>query len=362
MRRRPRWRRLPSDHGRRVIVGVRPSRLDDKSEAWETIAVQAEQITARLDQGVTPIEVHTPLGRRGVVASYRVLHRYDTTQLEFGMRTTTVAALDCEPGSTVHVVLGRLGMLTDESDRRRRVVGALIFTAVHSRHMFVYPMYRRTSGDVIAGFEAAWAFFGGVFAVVVAEAIGAIVDHTYATDPTLTDTFRDYAQARRFAVDLTGFGSADDRPRVARSVSYVRSNFFAGAQFRDLDDCRARAQHWCAQVAGMRIHPTTRCRPSEVFAADEQPKLYPAPQEAFDIPTWTHPKVAPDGHVRVAKAFYSVPGELVGQRLDARVDARTVKLYWRGELIKVHPVVAPGCRRTDPADPPPSCRPTRCAP
>jgi hypothetical protein len=27
-----------------------------------------------------------------------------------------------------------------------------------------------------------------------------------------------------------------------------------------------------------------------------------------------------------------------------------VKLYWRGELIKVHPLMAPGRRHTDPAD------------
>ena len=54
--------------------------------------------------------------------------------------------------------------------------------------------------------------------------------------------------------------------------------------------------------------------------------------------------------MQVAKALYSVPGELVGKRLDARVDARTVKPYWRGELIKVHPVMAPGRRHTDPAD------------
>ena len=32
------------------------------------------------------------------------------------------------------------------------------------------------------------------------------------------------------------------------------------------------------------------------------------------------------------------------------MDARTVKLYWRGELIKVHPVMAPGRRHTDAAD------------
>ena len=100
----------------------------------------------------------------------------------------------------------------------------------------------------------------------------------------------------------------------------------------------------------MRIHGTTRLRPAEVFAAEEQPKLKPVPEEVFDIPVWTHPKVAPDRHVQIAKALYSVPGELVGKRLDARADAHTVKLYWRGELIKVHPVVAPGRRHTDPAD------------
>ena len=30
----------------------------------------------------------------------------------------------------------------------------LIFTAVYSRHMFVWPTYRQTLGEVIAGFEA----------------------------------------------------------------------------------------------------------------------------------------------------------------------------------------------------------------
>jgi hypothetical protein len=80
------------------------------------------------------------------------------------------------------------------------------------------------------------------------------------------------------------------------------------------------------------------------------PQLKPIPDEAFDIPTWSRPKAAPDRHVPVANALYSVRGELVGRRLDACADAHTVKLYWRGELAKVHRAVAPGRRRTDPAD------------
>ena len=333
-----------------VIAGVRPSRPNGKSQAWETIATQRDQIKAWLEQDLTLTKVHTLLGRRGVVVSYRTLHRYATTELGFGQRQTTVRVADGEPGAEVQVDFGRLGMLTDESDGRRRVVHGLIFTAVYSRHTFVYPTYRQTLGDVIAGFEAAWAFFGGVFAVVIPDNMKAIVDRADATDPKLNDAFREYAQARGFAVDPARVRSPRDKPRVERSVSYVRSNFFAGEQFRNLDNCRAQAEHWCGEVAGMRVHGTTRCRPAEVFAADEHPKLKPAPDGAFDIPTWTHPKVAPDRHVQVAKALYSVPGELVGRRLDARMDARTVKLYWRGELIKVHPVMAPGRRHTDPAD------------
>jgi hypothetical protein len=34
----------------------------------------------------------------------------------------------------------------------------------------------------------------------------------------------------------------------------------------------------------------------------------------------------------------------------ARADAATVKLFWRGQLIKVHPRQPPGHRHTDPAD------------
>lgn len=333
-----------------VIAGVRPSRPYGKSQAWGTIAAEHDQIQAWLKDGLTLTKIHTLLGRRGVVVSYRTLHRYAVTELGFGQRRTTVPVADCEPGAEVQVDFGRLGMLTDACDGRRRVVHGLIFTAVYSRHMFVWPTYRQTLGDVIAGFEAAWRFFGGVFAVVIPDNMKAIVDKADATDPKLNDAFREYAQARGFAVDPTRIRRPQDKPRVERCVRYVRTNFFAGEEFRGIDDCRARAEHWCAEVAGMRIHGTTRCRPAEVFATDEAPKLKPAPDEVFDIPTWTHPKVAPDRHVQVAKALYSVPGELVGRRLDARADAHTVKLYWRGELIKVHPAVGPGRRHTDPAD------------
>jgi hypothetical protein len=48
-----------------------------------------------------------------------------------------------------------------------------------------------------------------------------------------------------------------------------------------------------------------------------------------------------------------VPGELIGQRVQARADSRLVKIYHRGQLIKTHPRKPRGGRSTDPADLPP---------
>jgi hypothetical protein len=226
----------------------------------------------------------------------------------------------------------------------------LIFTAVYSRHVFVYPTYRQTIHAVIAGCEAAWAFFGGVFAVLVPDNMKPIVEHANATEPRLTDAFREYAQARGFVVDPARVRSPKDKPRVERCVPYVRANFFAGEHFHDLDDVRRRAEVWCREIAGMRVHGTTRCRPIEVFTVEERPLLAPAPTEPFAVPTYSRPKVAPDRHVQVDRALYSVPGELIGRQILARADSTTVKLFWRGQLIKVHPAQPPGKRHTDPAD------------
>lgn len=90
-------------------------------------------------------------------------------------------------------------------------------------------------------------------------------------------------------------------------VTYVRSNFFAGEDFRDLEDCRNQAEHWCAQTGGMRIHGTTQLGSAAVFTAEELPALKPAPDSAFDAPARTHPKVAPDRHVAVARRSTACP-------------------------------------------------------
>jgi len=70
-------------------------------------------------------------------------------------------------------------------------------------------------------------------------------------------------------------------------------------------------------------------------------------KERFDTPSWATPTVHPDHHVRIGYSLYSAPSAYIGKKVDARKDSRLVRLYYKGQLIKTHPVVLPGKRSTD---------------
>jgi hypothetical protein len=226
----------------------------------------------------------------------------------------------------------------------------LIFTAVYSRHMFVWVTFNQTLAAVIDGCEAAWTHFGGVFKVMVPDNMSPIVADADPINPTFTVGWLDYAQARGFVTDPARVRSPKDKPRVERIVQYVRGNFYAGEVFVDLADAQRRAVHWCSVTAGLRIHGTTGQRPAELFAEQEAALLLPAPVTVYDIPIFSEPKVGRDLHIEVARALYSVPGELIGQHVQVRADANLVKVFSRGQLVKTHPRVAVGERSTDPGD------------
>jgi transposase len=331
-----------------VLERVRPHRSDGHGEAWRTLLGEEARITEWLKQDLTVVKIGVLLARRGVVVPHRTLARFAVQRCGAGRRSTTVRVDDPPPGVELQVDFGRLGLVAD--GERRRVCWALIFTACFSRHAFVWPTFNQTTEEVIAGFEAAWLFFGGVFAVVIPDNMGSIVVTAENTAPRFNDVFLEYAQSRGFVVDAARVATPTDKPRVERTVPYVRNNFFAGETFVDLADVRARAERWCTDTAGMRVHGSTQCRPIEEFRARELPLLVCLPGAPFDVPRWSEPKVHRDFHVEVDKALYSAPHHLIGRHVKARRDSTTVKLYFRGELVKVHPRKAPGQRSTDPAD------------
>jgi transposase len=334
-----------------VVEAVRPRRPLGRGASWQACEEQRPRIKAWLDDdGLELTKVKDLLARRGVVVPYSTLHRFAGEELGYRRPDPTVPVADGEPGGELQIDFGRMGLMFDVASERRRTVWALIFTAVVSRHMFVWLSHRQTLEEVIAGCEAAWEFFDGVFAVIIPDNLKAIVDQADPLNPRINPTFLEYAQARGFLIDPARVRKPKDKPRVERMVPFVRGSFWAGEEFVDLVDAQRRAETWARVRAGMRTHGTIQARPAEVFAVLEAPALAPAPTQRYDTPTWTTAKVHRDHHIQVGKALYSVPGDLIGERVDVRADTKLVKIWHRGQVIKIHPRLPAGGRATDEAD------------
>jgi transposase len=337
----------------RVAEAVRPHRADGHGQAWALLDAHRDELKSLLDDGLTAVRAGELLARRGIVVPERTLHRYALEVLghgRAGRRGVTVRVADCEPGAECQVDFGKMGLLADPAAGRRRVVHALIFTAVYSRHCYVHLSFRQDLPAVIAGCEAAWAFFGGIFKVLIPDNMSAVVDRAHPLEPRISAAFAEYAQDRGFLIDPARVRRPTDKPRVERMVPFVRGSFFAGEDFRGLADAQRRAEAWCAGRAGQRVHRTTRCRPAELFRAEEAPRLTMAPVMPYDLPVYATAKVHRDHHIEVARALYSVPGALIGATVEVRADSQLVRVWHRGVLVKVHPRARPGGRVTDPAD------------
>jgi transposase len=299
-------------------------------------------------RGLRLSKVHDLLARQGVRVPYSSLHRFAVSYCGFRERQrVTVRVADVAPGELAEVDFGRLGLVYDPEKGRRRVAWALLITLAHSRHQYVHVTFQQTIPAFINGLEDAWEYFGGVPARVVIDNLKAAVRKADRYNPIFQRSFDEYAAHRGFVIDAAVVRHATGKPKVERNVQYLRESFFRGEQWIDLEHVRREALRWCTEVAGTRIHGTTRQQPLIVFTAVERNALSPLTAARFDPPTWQQCKVHPDHHFQCDRAIYSLPTEYVGRELWVRADSKIVRAYDRGELLRSFARLEPGGRCTD---------------
>ena len=197
-----------------VVSVVRPVRPDGHGAGWAELEACREQVTAWVEAGVPVVKIGILLSRQGVVAAERTLHRFAAERCGAGGKKLTTPVDDGPPGGELQIDFGYLGLIPAGEGRRRKL-HALVFTACFSRFMFVYLTFSMTLEEVIAGCEDAWAFFGGVFAVVVPDNMSPVVAERDAVTPRLTREWLEYAQARGFVTDPARVRHPRDKPQVA---------------------------------------------------------------------------------------------------------------------------------------------------
>lgn len=310
-----------------------PKRVQIPSE--ETLAPWEDQTYQWITQDKLQFtRIQELLAQRGCRISYSASYRWLIRRDWQGRKAGTVRMEASIPGEVAELDFGRLGYIQDQETDRRRAVWALLVVLTYSRHSFLWPTYGQTLEDVIAGLEAAWEFFGGIPIYLVIDNFPAAVAGADALHPRLTRGFLEYSQHRGFITDP------------------ARERFFKGTEFKDLAHLRSEVVRWCRNVAGMRIHGTTRRQPLQVFLDEERDVLRPWDGQPYELTHWRTAKVHTDYHVACQYALYSVPSTLCppGQQVEVGLGPKLVRIFHRGQLVKVHPRQPRGGRSTDTAD------------
>ena len=307
-----------------------------------------DEIEDYLKQGITKTKIITLLARDGIVVTESSFYRFVKSHLNSYLRSgITVRLPETEPGKYAQADFGRLGKIWDSQTGRYRIAWAFIITLTYSRHMYVYITFSQDTRSVISGCEEAWGYFGGIPVIVIFDNLSPVIDKADRYNPRINKTFLEYAQRRGFVIDPTNPGHPKGKPHVEKMVSYVKKNFFSGESFISLQDSRERAIEWCSNIAGKRIHGTTREVPIEVFENKESRCLSHYDGSRYDTPYWAICKVHPDHHIQFRKSLYSLPTRFIGKSVEVRGDSALVRIYFEGKLAKTHPRVEVGKRSTD---------------
>jgi hypothetical protein len=73
-----------------------------------------------------------------------------------------------------------------------------------------------------------------------------------------------------------------------------------------------------------------------LFEQLDRPALQSLPPRPYEYADWKRCRVNLDYHIEIAKHFYSVPFRLLRQEVEARITAKTVEIYHRGNLVATH--------------------------
>jgi transposase len=261
-------------------------------------------ILGKLDQGLCAQRIFQDLtAEHGYAGSYYSVCRFVR---RLGVSTPLpFRRLECGPGAEVQVDFGTGAPIVVDGKRRRTHVFRLVLS--HSRKAYSEAVYQQTTDNFLLCMENAFWSFGGVPETVVLDNLKAAVAQADWFDPELNPKVRSFAAHYGVAFLPTRPYTPRHKGKVESGVNYVQENALKGRAFSQLEEENAFLRTWEQSVADTRVHGTIRQQVSKVFSEVERPALRPLPAERLPFFYESRRKVHRDGHVEVAKAYYSVP-------------------------------------------------------
>lgn len=264
------------------------------------------------------------LQAKGYAGSYQTVRRF-VQPLRQRHEADALATIrfETEPGQQAQVDWGSSWVWLGEERRRIRFFA---MTLGYSRRLFARAYESEKLPCLIAGHEAAFAWFGGCTRELLYDnpktmVIGREEDGRRVI---LNAVFQDFADHYGIRPRFCQPYRARTKGKVESAVKYVKRNFLAGRRFVDLEHLNRELERWIVEVADVRLHGTTQERPIDRFPAESLRPVTCVPP--YRLETIATRKVPLDFRVSYQTNRYSVPWRYVG---------RTVEIWRQGEGIRI---------------------------
>ena len=110
------------------------------------------------------------LARQGIEMSQTSFYRFVRAHFgSYGKNNITVRLPETKAGVYAQADFGHLGKLWDSETKKLRRAYGFIITLVFSRRMYVHITFSQDAEAAIGGCEAAWAYFGGIVAILIVD-------------------------------------------------------------------------------------------------------------------------------------------------------------------------------------------------
>lgn len=283
-----------------------------------------DAIKELLEKGLTAQRIYQDLiSEHGYDGNYDAVKRYVRRLRQSDPER--IYRIECLPGEEAQVDFGS-GRYLEENGKLRKV-NILRVILSNSRKGYAEAVPHQTSEAFIRCLENAFRTFCGVPQTLVIDNLRAAVKKADWYEPELCPKVESFARHYGTVFMPCRVGTPKHNGKVENGVKYIKSNALKARVFPSLQALNTFLKHWEATVADTRIHGTTRRQVRKQFEEIERPALLPLPPDLFPCFDEGRRTVHRDSHVEVAKAYYKVPEEYIGQAVWVRWNKQLVRVF-----------------------------------
>lgn len=181
-------------------------------------------------------------------------------------------------------------------------------------------------------------YFGGVPEVFVPDNLKSAITQACRYEPVVNRTYQDLASHYGAVVIPARPYRPRDKAKVEVAIQVAQRFILAALRNRTFFDLASLNAAIRERLEALNNRPIKKLGLSrrELFERLDRPALRPLTAERFELAEWKDCGVNIDYHVVVDHNYYSVPYQLTGERVEARVTEKTVELFFKSRRVASH--------------------------